>query len=265
MCVASATFAVWTAAWLSGRAASDDVLDSLTVWAARHEVVAADDTVAEALRLPAWPLSPAPPAQLLAALRKGGARTATLALPAPGDVRGLGGPGPLVDAALDTGEATLFADTGIGVVPRAVADDVLRWTVYPLARNAPLEHVGIGEAEHELTEAVRTSAATLAALDVARDRSDAHDALKAHLRGIPRSAWPSGMPGRSLRVLQRATEIAGILELANADDPGGAISAASAARRAEALRPIAGAVRNARSAAVNEAVRVLTAPADHTR
>ncbi|MQA62921.1 MAG: hypothetical protein GEU86_15835 [Actinophytocola sp.] len=261
MCVASATFAVWTAAWLSGRAASDDVLDSLAVWGERHEVVAAD-TVADALQLPAWPQPPAPPAQLLATLRKCGARTATLALPAPGDVRGLGGPGPLVDAALDSGEATLFADIGIGLVPHTVAEGVLRWTVYPIPRNAPVEHVGISEAEHELTEAVRTSAATLAALDVARDRADAHDALKAHLSAIPRSAWPSGMPGRSLRVLQRATEIAGILELANADDPGGALSAGSAAQRAEALRPIAGAVRNARSAAVNEAVRVLTAPAE---
>jgi hypothetical protein len=70
------------------------------------------------------------------------------------------------------------------------------------------------------------------------------------------------MPGRSLRVLQRAEEISAILAIARTDDPGGALSASAAVQRAEALRPLAEAVRTARGAAVNEAVRVFADQGD---
>ena len=39
---ASATFTVWSSAWLAGAAAPDDVLDALGPWAEAHDVVAAD-------------------------------------------------------------------------------------------------------------------------------------------------------------------------------------------------------------------------------
>jgi hypothetical protein len=44
----SATFAVWSSAWLAGSAAPDDVLDALTPWAEAHDVVAADEATAAA-------------------------------------------------------------------------------------------------------------------------------------------------------------------------------------------------------------------------
>jgi hypothetical protein len=49
------------------------------------------------------------------------------------------------------------------------------------------------------------------------------------------------------------------LGAASADEPGGALSAAAAVARREALRPIETAVRVARRAAVAEAGRVLAA------
>jgi len=68
------------------------------------------------------------------------------------------------------------------------------------------------------------------------------------------------MSGRALHVMRRADEVEAILELAAADEPGGAVSASAAERRAEALRPLDAAVRQARRAAVLEAVRGFTRP-----
>jgi hypothetical protein len=63
-------------------------------------------------------------------------------------------------------------------------------------------------------------------------------------------------------VLQRAEEVAAILAIAQTDEPGGALSASAANQRADALRPLSDAVRRARAASVNEAVRVFAERAD---
>ncbi|EIE99387.1 hypothetical protein [Saccharomonospora glauca] len=269
MCCPSATLAVWSSAWLSGAAAPDDVLDALGAWGEAHEVVAHDEATADVFEVPVNGEVPAAPAQLLSALRRLGATDGLLVLPVAGDVRGLGAGGPFASAALRAGEALVFPGLGFGVVPRHLAEGLWRWTVFPLASHpisgtpAP-EYVPLGEAEHGLTEAVRESAGTLQALDVARDRPGVRAELSARLRSRPRPHWPTGMPGRALRVLQRAEEVGAILELARADEPGGAVSASAAARRSEALRPLDDAVRRARCAAVNEAVRLLARTSENS-
>ncbi|WP_158884155.1 hypothetical protein [Amycolatopsis anabasis] len=262
MCCPSATFAVWSAAWLHGAAASDDALDALLAWGEAHEVVAADEPTADTFDVPVTGNRPATLARLLAALRRHGATGAHLVLPVPGDPRGLGGGGPFTEAALRAGEAVLLAGLGYGVVPEILAEGLLRWTVFPLATSPVPEYRALGEAEHAMTDAIRDSAGALQALDIARDRPGVRDELSARLRSAPRLDWPAGTPGRALRVLQRATEVNAILALAHADDPGGAVSASAAAQRAQALRPLATAVRTAQCAAVNEAVRVFADQAD---
>lgn len=261
MSCASASFAVWTAAWLNGSAAADDVLDALQPWGLRHEVYAADTESADELELPADGV-PASPVQLLGALRRCGTVGARLVIPAPGDVRGLGGKSAFAAAALDAGEAALLSGTRFGVVPRVVADQVLRWSVFALPSPPVLEHVGLGEAEHELSEALRASAGALRALEVARGRPGVREELRDRLAGVPELDWPAGMPQRALRVLQRASEVDTILALAAEDDPGGALSSSAASQRADALRPLGTAVRTARRAAVNEAARVFSDHAD---
>lgn len=246
---------VWSSAWLAGRAASDDVLDAMQVWAARHELEVADHQAADITGLPATRTSS--PAGLLPVLRTFGSPPA-LVLPAPGDPRGLDAGGPFTKEALRAGEAVVLADAGIGLVPQATAEDVMRWRVHRLLATPVFDHVTLAQAEEELTVAVRDSAAELAALQVANERPDAHEALRAHLRARPPLSWPDAMPGRSLRVLQRADEVAAILALADADNPGGALSASAAAMRAAALRRPAAAVRMARTAAIAEAVRILS-------
>jgi hypothetical protein len=254
----SATLVVWASAWLHGVVAADDVLDALGPWAEQHEVAADDHGTATALDLPGPDEAPAAPALLLAALRRAGAAEARLVLPVPGDVRGLGGGGRFTEAALRAGNAAVLRQIGVGVVPREVAEGVLRWTLFDLPAGPPPEYIPLGEAEHGLSAAMREAATTLHALDVASHRPGVRAEIDAIVKAQPRPPWPHGMPGRSLRVLQRAAEVGAILEVATGDEPGGALSASAATARSEALRPLADAVRRARCAAVDEAVRALS-------
>jgi hypothetical protein len=262
----SATFTVWASAWLVGAAAPDDVLDALAPWADAHDVQAADPDTARLTSLPAPGAPVSSLTFLLAALRRsaGGAGSggpARLVLPAPGDVRGLPGPGPFSAAAIDAGEGVLFLDAGsggLGIVPSTVADGVLRWTVYRVAEpGPPPEQIPLIHAERDLRDQVRQSASVLTSLGVARHRPGVREEIAAALRARPASLWPAGMPQQSLRVLQHADEVEAILAAASVDEPGGALSASAANARREALRPIETAVRVARRAAVAEAVRVL--------
>lgn len=258
----SATFAVWSSAWLNGAAAADDVLDALQDWAQMHEVVAADDATAAALDLPVDGKVPAQHAVLLAALRRSGSTGARLVMPVPGDVRGLGGPGEFALEALRLGSAAVFGDVGLGVVTEIVAEEIARWTVFRLPELPRFDHVSIADAEHGLTTATRAAASALAELDVARDRANVRTEIRDRAKLSTKGQWPAGMPPRSLRVLQRAGELSAILDVAAEDEPGGALSASAAARRTEALRPLVEAVRIARCAAVEEALRVFSEHAD---
>jgi hypothetical protein len=251
---------VWLSAWLSGSAASDDVLDALERWGDGHDVVAADDATAHATGLPAPEELPTSLTFLLAALRR--RRTcleptpARLLLAVPGDVRGLPGPGPFAIAALESGEGVLFDELGVGLVPRSLGGELLRWTLHELPGPVPApEYQPLREAEYELRQQVRESATTLASLGIARHRPGVREEIAESLRARRHSLWPDGMPPDSLRVLQHADEVEAILEAASVDDPGGALSASAAEARGAALRPLATAVRMARRAAVAEAVR----------
>ncbi|MFI7678947.1 hypothetical protein [Actinophytocola sp. NPDC049390] len=255
----SATLAVWSSAWLSGAAAADDVLDALKDWAEFHEVVAADEQLAATLEIPVKGTAGGSPAAMLAALRRSGAVSAELVMPVPGDVRGLGGAGEFAAHALRVGEAVVL--NGLGAVPeklgKKVDTGIIRWTVYEVDRSVPTPNVPIGEAEHELTGAMRVAAGMLVELGVAKKRAGVREELQARVAERTHARWPAGMPQRALRVLQRAAEVSAILELAMEDEPGGALSASAALKRAEALRPLFHAVRMARCAAVADAVRAL--------
>jgi hypothetical protein len=257
---------VWLSAWLTGATGLDHVLDALEPWGEAHDVLTADEPTATATGLPGPTDRPTSVTFLLAALRRmGGQQTRTparLVLTAPGDIRGLPGPGQFSRAAIDAGEGVLLADLGYGMVPAALSDRLVRWTVHPVPGLVPgEEHTPLREAEHALREQVRRSAAILASLGVARHRPGVREEIADSLRSRPRSLWPDGMPPGSLRVLQNADELSAILTAASVDEPGGALSASAASARGEALRPLATAVRVARRAAVAEAVRAFAGSA----
>jgi len=258
---ASATLAVWCSAWLHGAAASDDVLDSLHNWATEHEFRAGDTRTGTILGLSEE--SPgSTPAEFLALLRGFGASTAWLVLPVPGDVRGLGDHTGMRKAALRAGEAAVFpgiATGALGVVYEHIAEGLARWTVFDFPAPVAPEPTGLGEAEQLLDDTLRESAATLQQLGIGGHRPSAHDEFARRVRARPHTDWPRGMPQRALRVMQRAEEISEILALAlGVDEPGGTHSASAASNRTAALRPLTAAVRDARRAATDEAVRSLS-------
>lgn len=256
---------VWTSAWLHGAAAADDVLDALQSWAESHELTAHDEQTAGSLGLPGPGEPGASPAFLLAAARKAAVTGGELVLPVAGDLRGLRGDPAFAAAALHSGEAAVLTtdpDSGgaadLGLVPERLPEGLVRWTVFALSPAPTGESVPLGEAEHELSGAMRAAATALVELDVARHRPGVRAEISALVEGQPRTPWPVGMPNRALRVLQRANEVAAILQVATSDEPGGAVSASAIRRRAEALHPLHHAVRLARRAAVAEAVRTLS-------
>ncbi len=248
--------AVWSSAWLSGAAAADDVLDALQDWAELHEVVAVDENLAASLEIPVRGEPGGVPTVLLAALRRAGVDGGRLVMPAPGDVRGLGGASAFATEAVRAGEAVVLSN--LGVVPERVAEGIVRWAVFEVAQATPPPNVPLGEAEHELTGAMRVAAGMLLELGVAKQRTGVREELQARVAERTKARWPAGMPQRALRVLQRAAEVSAILGLAMEDEPGGALSASAALKRAEALRPLFSAVRTARCAAVADAVRALS-------
>ncbi|MDI2027988.1 hypothetical protein QFW96_05180 [Saccharopolyspora sp. TS4A08] len=260
----SATLVVWSSAWLHGAAASDDVLDALQTWGEVQEFRAADDELAARLDLPGPDDTPAGPALLLAALRRAGASTGQLALPVPGDARGLDGSSPLSKLAMRTGEAAVLPEAGLGLVPERIAEGVLRWTVFATADLAPAEHLPIGEAEHGMSSAMREAATALIDLGVAKQRPGVREEIARTIAAKPAPDWPESIPQRTLRILQRATEVEAILWVATEDSPGGALSASAIRARTDALRPLFDSVRAARRACVAEMVRVLAEQAPHS-
>jgi hypothetical protein len=234
------------------------VIDGLHTWAGLHEVVAADEATARQLDFPAPGAVPTSVVGLLAAARRAGAGVGRLLLPVPGDVRGLPPEGPLVAAALASGEAAVFTGADLAVVPSAVADGVLRWTVFTDSPLPPAPEPALVDAEHGLRGAVRQAATTLVELDVARHRPGVRAEIAETLEHRVRPPWPEGTPARALRVLEQADEVEAILRVADTDNLGGALSASVAAARSAALRPLFTAVREARRSAVAEAVRALT-------
>jgi hypothetical protein len=145
---------------------------------------------------------------------------------------------------------------GLGLVPRvtehgSVTDRTcsVLWTAYEVVEPAA-DPLTVAEAEHELTAATRDAASALAALDVASWRPEVAGELARVRRGVT-PELPPGHDARAVRLLASADRLAAVLELARADAPGGAVTGAEARARADALRPLATAVRRARQTAYN--------------
>ena len=128
----SVSLSVWANAWLAGVAAPDDVLDALSQWAPRHSVTAYDSVAAGRTGLP-WPdLTDAGAVSLLQTVRtaagpRPSAPAIGVALPVPGDVRGLPAGTQFQRDAVTAGEAMIIghdASTAVGLVPEFEYDEL---------------------------------------------------------------------------------------------------------------------------------------------
>jgi hypothetical protein len=188
----------------------------------------------------------------LGALRARGADAVGAALPAEGDLVGLGGPAAFNSAALDAGEAALVLDAAAFVVTGLVPDRVgaaVTWCPMPAERR---QLPDVGEADRELRTALLESAETLARLEVARWRPEVADRLM-NLRHRPRLVTPPGVPPRCADLAVRGLQALEIAELALEDD-GGALTAYDAEARRAAIAPLGRAGRRALVAAASPEV-----------
>lgn len=244
----SAALAAWVSTYLAGRCSAADAVRTVQGADEPHDVdglPAGDDLAA-----------------LLADLRARGAAGLRLVLPVPGDPRGLPGPGALTDAALAAGEAAAVQASGdiqaYGLVPAVTAHGsevegfttLVRWRAIPCAAADPEPPGTLRQVEHELADALREAAQTLARLDVASLSPQAASRLAEVRAGRPLVVLPRTYPPAAQHLLAQAERLALVLEIAGADD-GAAVDVGSARTRREVLRTFAAAVRRARVAAVN--------------
>jgi hypothetical protein len=233
----SARFACWYTTWVAGACSLDDARDAVVGDDAAHDLLGIQD-------------EPVPLVLGLGMLRRRGATAATLALPAPGDLAGLGGPPAFNAEALEAGEAVLLPGTGLGLVPTVVGAGVT-WQASAAAE--PAGPPDLAEAELNLRETLLEVSARLADLDVARWRPEAAEGLHA-LRRTGGKPLPPGFGPRPQRVAALGLRCVALCEIA-LDDDGGAVSAFEAAERRDALGLLARTARHALVAACSAGVR----------
>ncbi|MFA1703639.1 hypothetical protein ACDT10_12060 [Mycobacterium intracellulare] len=289
----SVSLSLWANAWLAGKAAPDDVLDALSVWAPKQSVTAYDAVAAGHTGLP-WPdVNDAGTVTLLQTLRAAVGRptstrgapplmrgTINVVLPVPGDVRGLA-PGTQFERdALSAGEAIIIANphspaTAVGLVPEfSYQDDdtpddyetglaelcTLTWTVYSLPGAPILDHYELGDAEYTLRSAVRSAADALGTIGLgsaAADVDDPRGLVEQLLESARQHRIPDHAPSRALRVLENAAHVDAIIAvsagLSRSDSPD-----RFAAPIAAGLEPL-GTQSSSEARIASDALRPLTA------
>ena len=243
----SVSLSLWANAWLAGKAAPDDVLDALSVWAPKQSVTAYDAVAAGHTGLP-WPdVHDAGTVSLLQTLRAAVGRPAVSAspgvpgrlrgtinviLPVPGDVRGLAAGTQFERDALAAGEAVIVTNpddpaAAVGLVPEFSYDDLeetdeaglpelcaLAWTVYSLPGAPPFDHYELGDAEYTLRSAVRSAADALGAIGLgaaAAEIDDPRGLVEQLLESTRQHRVPDHAPSRAVRVLENAAHVDAII------------------------------------------------------
>jgi hypothetical protein len=244
----STRFVAWVRAWRAGLVPYDLAAEEIE-GNEEHLAVDAPGT---------W--TDIPLRDALSALSKLHPDEVRLVLPAPGDPRGLPGPGtPFTGAALVAGEGVLAGPYGLVPEVRthtSGSGDVfstVHWQFFPVsgAAGARTQEATAAEAEGELAAALAEATAAIARLDIAQWRPELASALSALRRRDDGGELPPGYDLRARRLFARANMLDRVLALADQVAPGGAVNLHEAQRRDEALRPLLAACRRALVAACN--------------
>jgi hypothetical protein len=241
----SARFVAWVRAWRAGLVPCDDAAAEIS-GDEEHMVSDVPGTWTDVSL-----------ADAIAALSKLHPDEVRLVLPAPGDPRGLPGPGPLTGAAMLAGEAVMAGE--FGVVPEVrrhtsgsgMEFETVLWRVHPVQDYRPGFQLGAAEAEVELTTALSETTSQLTRLDIAQWRPELAGALQALRRPESTANLPPGFDPRARRLFARASVLDQVLVLAEHTAPGGAVNGYEAQQRDAALRPLTTACRQALVAACN--------------
>ncbi|GIG59472.1 hypothetical protein Lfu02_38440 [Longispora fulva] len=246
----AARFVAWARAWRAGFVSYDEVGPAVT-GGEEHMVI--DLPGQTGLFQP----TEVPLGTALVALSRLRADDLRLVLPAPGDPRGLPGPGAFSSAALGAGEGVIAGELGLVPATREHVSgsgdtwQTVRWQVLPVPSGARAEYIAPGEAELDLARELTGAADALTRLDVARWQPELAGALAALRKPGAGADLPPGFDPRSRRLYARAAMLDGVLVLADHNAPGGAVTAHEAHQRSEVLRPLRTACRRALMAACN--------------
>lgn len=263
----SATLALWARAWLDGHVSFDEVIDTVTGAGAAPVVLelpvvpGAQVDAGEPHARHAGPPLARPTLDRLGAVLiawRAARADVRLVLPVAGDVRGVPGPRPFLDAALEAGEGVYGG--GLGLVPlpetpgaRTATDIPPGWRAFAVGAAAP-DPLQLSEAEHEMAAAMRETASLFLAAGLTGGAVPATDLARARRASVDLRI-PAGFPPRAAALLSQAERLQAMLALAARDPQGGGIDRAAIGVRAEALRQLAGTVRRARLAAYNAGSR----------
>jgi len=190
-----------------------------------------------------------------------------VALPVPGDVRGLPAGTQFLRDAVTAGEAILVGhgpSAAVGLVPDFEYDELedksefepeptaLSWTVYSVP-GAPIpEYLDLAAAEYALRAGVRSAAEALGAIRAAgTDVADPRGLVEQVLEGARGHLVPDHAPARAVRVLENAAHIDAIITVSSGLIPIGLQTSSEVQIASDALRPLSGVVRSARMAAVS--------------
>ena len=247
----SARFVAWVRAWRAGLVPSDDAAVEIA-GDEEHMVADAPGTWTDVSL-----------GEGISALAKLHPDEVRLVLPAPGDPRGLPGPGEFSGAALVAGEGVVARGAGIalGYVPEVrshtsgsgVTFETVLWRAYWLdeGRPLPFDELSAAEAEAELSVALAEATRALAKLDIAQWRPELAGAITALRKPDGATDLPPGYDPRARRLYARASVLDRVLALAEHAAPGGAVNGYEMQQRDAALRPLTTACRRALVAACN--------------
>ena len=252
----------WAAAVAAGHASIATAADVIEAGTSGHVVTGTPSLGATSGTAAELPLREA-----LDWLRRAGPCALTFVLPTWGDPLGLGTAGTLTQAAVlaETAVVVSCVDNTFGWVPepdaRGSSYAGVRWRAYPGSAMAPTVDIAadriVEQADRALRRALREATEALAEVDLARWRAEAaagreaaEVALRTRARAMPPS-WPA--PARALG--ERALALWQVVRIAASDS--GAISASGATVRADALRTLSHAVREAAMTAYNVPAAVM--------
>jgi hypothetical protein len=247
----SARFVAWVRAWRAGLVPYDDAAAEIA-GDEEHMVADAPGTWTDVSL-----------GEGISALAKLHPDEVRLVLPAPGDPRGLPGPGEFSGAALVAGEGVVArgAAIALGYVPEVrshtsgsgVTFETVLWRAYVLEPANPLafDEPSAAEAEAELSVALAEATRALAKLDIAQWRPELAGAITALRKPDGATDLPPGYDPRARRLYARASVLDRVLALAEHAAPGGAVNGYEMQQRDAALRPLTTACRRALVAACN--------------
>ncbi len=240
----SARLATWASAWSLDDATLDDVVTRTSADDEPHDAVDVPGTVGSVSL-----------AEALPALISAGATSFRVALPVPGDPRGLAGPAELNADALEAGEAVLTEGTPYALVPDIQPfgppgdqGHLVTWTCR--TANPPPAGPVLAEAEKAMTFALLEAGSELSNLDIASWRPEVAALLEDVRASRVGEPLPRAFPAQAQQVAARASRLVAVVEFALGDDTG-ALTASAAQSRRDALVPLEQAARHALVAACN--------------